>query len=110
MAADIEIQAREILSLRHRCASPLPTHLWPIQTKLCPSASVLYPLSHRLNKILCHHTGQSLETIEKTVDRDFFMDAQASKEFGVIDEVITLRTKSHAETTRTIGVDKTEKL
>ncbi len=59
-AADIEIQAQEILKLR----------------KI-------------LNDILADHTGQPLEKIEEDVDRDFFMSAEEAKEYGIIDEVIS---------------------
>ena len=58
-AADISIQATEILKLRDR-----------------------------LNEILARHTGQSLEKIQKDTDRDYFMSAQESKDYGLIDEVI----------------------
>ena len=58
-AADISIQAKEILKLRDR-----------------------------INEILAHHTGQSLEKIQKDTDRDYFMSAQESKDYGLIDEVI----------------------
>ncbi len=61
-AADIEIQAREILKLRER-----------------------------LNQIYAEHTGQDLETIEKAMDRDNFMAPDEAKEFGLIDEVVTQR-------------------
>ena len=61
-AADIEIQAREILSLRAR-----------------------------LNQIYARHTAQSLETIEKSVDRDTFMEAAMAKEFGIVDDVLEAR-------------------
>lgn len=61
-ASDIEIHAREILDIRKR-----------------------------LNKIYADCTGQSLETIEKAMDRDNFMPAEAAKEFGLIDEVVTHR-------------------
>lgn len=61
-AADIEIQAREILRMRHR-----------------------------LNEIYVHHTGQDLETVEKAMDRDKFMAPEEAKEFGLIDEVVTSR-------------------
>ena len=61
-AADIEIQAREILKLRER-----------------------------LNEIYVQHTGQSLKTIEKAVDRDNFMNSEEAKTFGLIDEVVTQR-------------------
>ena len=61
-AADIEIQAREILELRAR-----------------------------LNAIYVKHTGQSLEKIEKSVDRDTFMTAAAAKDFGIIDDILETR-------------------
>jgi len=44
-----------------------------------------------LNKILAHHTGQALERIEKDVERDYIMTADQSKEYGIIDEVISKR-------------------
>nr|WP_217627991.1 ATP-dependent Clp endopeptidase proteolytic subunit ClpP [Kordiimonas lacus] len=61
-AADIEIQAREILKLRER-----------------------------LNNIYVKHTGQKLDKIEAAMDRDNFMDAHEAKKFGLIDEVYTSR-------------------
>jgi len=63
-AADISIQAKEILKLRDR-----------------------------INEILVLHTGQSLEKIQKDTDRDYFMSAQESKDYGLIDEVILPGTK-----------------
>ena len=44
-----------------------------------------------LNKILASHTGQQLERIEKDVERDYIMTADQSKEYGIIDEVISKR-------------------
>jgi ATP-dependent Clp protease protease subunit len=44
-----------------------------------------------LNKILAHHTGQSLERIEKDVERDYIMTADHYKEYGIIDVVISKR-------------------
>ena len=61
-ASDIEIHAREILEIRTR-----------------------------LNKIYADCTGQPLDVIEKAMDRDNFMPAEAAKEFGLVDEVITNR-------------------
>jgi ATP-dependent Clp protease protease subunit len=61
-ASDIEIEAREILRLRHQ-----------------------------LNQIYVDNTGQSLEKIEKDMNRDFFMSAQEAKEYGLIDRVIEER-------------------
>jgi ATP-dependent Clp protease, protease subunit len=45
----------------------------------------------RLNDIYVKHTGQTYETIEKTLDRDFFMTADEAKEFGIVDEVFVKR-------------------
>jgi ATP-dependent Clp protease protease subunit len=44
-----------------------------------------------LEEILAKHTGQPIERIHKDTDRDFIMEATASKEYGVIDEVISTR-------------------
>jgi ATP-dependent Clp protease protease subunit len=63
-AADIEIQAREILYLRSK-----------------------------LNGLYAQHTGQAIETIERDMDRDRFMSAEEAKEYGIIDSVITKRTE-----------------
>ena len=41
-----------------------------------------------LNKILARHTGQSLERIEKDVERDYIMNPEQAKEYGMIDEII----------------------
>jgi ATP-dependent Clp protease, protease subunit len=61
-ATDIEIQAREILTLRQR-----------------------------LNEILARHTGQSFETIANDTERDNFKSAEAAKEYGLVDEVLERR-------------------
>jgi ATP-dependent Clp protease protease subunit len=61
-ATDIEIHAKEILRIRTI-----------------------------LNKILAKHTAQSLERIEKDVERDYIMTADQAKEYGIIDEVISKR-------------------
>ncbi len=61
-AADIEIQAREILFLRHQ-----------------------------LNEIYVKHTGQSLEAIESKLERDSYMSAAEAQTFGLIDEVVENR-------------------
>ena len=41
-----------------------------------------------LNKILAKNTGQTLSKVEKDVDRDFYMDAEESKKYGIIDKVM----------------------
>jgi ATP-dependent Clp protease protease subunit len=61
-ATDIEIHAREILTLRER-----------------------------LNHILSKHTGQAIEQIEKDTDRNFFMSAEEAVKYGIVDEVLTRR-------------------
>ena len=61
-ATDIEIQAKEILFLRER-----------------------------LNGLLADHTGQTIDVIERDTERDRFMSAQQSVEYGLVDEVITSR-------------------
>ena len=61
-ASDIDIHAREILSIRDR-----------------------------LNQILAHHTGQSLDKIANDTDRDNFMGAQDAVEYGLIDKVLEKR-------------------
>ncbi len=45
----------------------------------------------RLNKILAHHTGQPLKTVDKDTDRDFFMDAETAMKYGLVDKVISKR-------------------
>ena len=42
-----------------------------------------------INKILSKHTGQKLDVIERDTDRDFFMSADQSKKYGLVDEVLT---------------------
>lgn len=44
-----------------------------------------------INKILTYHTGKKYEKVEKDTERDFYMTAQESKEYGVVDEVIRSR-------------------
>ncbi len=61
-AADISIQAQEILRLRSS-----------------------------LNNILAHHTGKKVAEIEKDTDRDFFMSAEEAKKYGLVDEVVKKR-------------------
>ncbi len=61
-ATDIEIEAKEIIRIRHQ-----------------------------LNQIYADRTGQSLAKIEKDMDRDYFMSAQEAKDYGLIDRVIEER-------------------
>ena len=61
-ASDIEIQAKEILRMREL-----------------------------LDRVIAHHTGQSIEKVSKDTDRDFIMSADEAKDYGIIDEVIVTR-------------------
>lgn len=61
-ATDISIQAKEILRLKDR-----------------------------LNEILAVHTGKTVEALQKDTDRDFFMSAEESKAYGLVDEVVKSR-------------------
>ena len=61
-ATDIEIQAREILTMRQR-----------------------------LNEVLANHTGQSLDVIARDTERDNFKSAEAAREYGLVDEVLVRR-------------------
>ena len=61
-ASDIAIHAKEILSLRAK-----------------------------LNEIMAHHTGQSVERIERDTDRDNFLNAEEAAEYGLIDKVLSRR-------------------
>jgi len=45
-------------------------------------------MKDEINQILAHHTQQSIEKIEKDSERDFFMNGEQAKEYGLIDEVI----------------------
>ncbi|KAA3531488.1 MULTISPECIES: ATP-dependent Clp endopeptidase proteolytic subunit ClpP [Agrobacterium] len=48
-------------------------------------------MKRRLNEVYVKHTGRTLEEVEKTLDRDHFMDADEAKEWGVIDKILTSR-------------------
>nr|WP_207764632.1 ATP-dependent Clp protease proteolytic subunit [Marinicaulis flavus] len=54
-------------------------------------AQDIIKLKRRLNEIYVEHTGQSYETIEKTLDRDHFMDPEEAVSFGLIDKVLSER-------------------
>ena len=58
--SDIEIQANEIVKTREA-----------------------------LNEVLAQHTGQSVDKIAKDTDRDFYMNAEEAKEYGVVDDILT---------------------
>jgi ATP-dependent Clp protease protease subunit len=61
-ASDIEIQAKEITRMREL-----------------------------LERVLAHHTGQTMEKVRKDTDRDFIMNADEAKDYGIVDEVILTR-------------------
>jgi ATP-dependent Clp protease protease subunit len=54
-------------------------------------AEDIIKMKRRLNDIYVRHTGQDYETIERTLDRDYFMTAEDARNFGLIDEVLTKR-------------------
>ncbi|WP_208541041.1 ATP-dependent Clp endopeptidase proteolytic subunit ClpP [Bartonella capreoli] len=62
-------------------------------------AQDIIKMKQRLNEIYVQHTGQDYEIIEKTLDRDHFMTAEESKNFGLIDDVIQYRTVTEKEET-----------
>jgi ATP-dependent Clp protease protease subunit len=52
------------------------------------TAKNMLKMREKLNKMLAENTGQPLAKIEKDVDRDFFMDANEAKKYGIIDKVL----------------------
>lgn len=44
--------------------------------------------NHLIREVLAKHTGQDIESIIRDTDRDFFMDANSAKEYGLIDEIL----------------------
>jgi ATP-dependent Clp protease protease subunit len=54
-------------------------------------AQEIVKLKRRLNDIYVKHTGQTLEVVEKALDRDTYMTADEAKAFGLIDEVYSRR-------------------
>ena len=54
-------------------------------------AEDIVKMKRRLNEVYVHHTGQDYDTIEKTLDRDYFMTADQALEFGLIDRVLDSR-------------------
>jgi ATP-dependent Clp protease protease subunit len=69
-------------------------------------AEDIIKMKRRLNEIYVKHTGQGMETIERTLDRDYFMTAGEAKDFGLIDKVLTDRAALDAE----IGVKEPVKV
>jgi ATP-dependent Clp protease protease subunit len=60
-------------------------------TDISIHAEEVLELKRRLNEIMAKHTGQSLETIERDLERDNFMGAKAAVEYGLIDTVLASR-------------------
>lgn len=54
-------------------------------------AQEILRMKKRVNEILSRHTGQPIDKIEKDTDRDFFMSAEESKAYGIVDSVISER-------------------
>src|SRR5882724_6364271 len=54
-------------------------------------AEDIIKMKRRLNDIYVHHTGQDYATIEKTLDRDYFLTAEEAQKFGLIDKVLSTR-------------------
>jgi ATP-dependent Clp protease protease subunit len=54
-------------------------------------AKEIMAVKGRLNKLLAHHTGKKESSIDRDTERDNFMDAEASVEYGIIDQVLTSR-------------------
>ncbi len=61
-------------------------------------AEDIVKMKRRLNEIYVQHTGQNYETIEKTLDRDYFMTATEARDFGLIDKVFSNRDALDQET------------
>lgn len=56
------------------------------------SARHILRLKERLNQILAKHTGKPISQVEDDTDRDFYMDAEEAKKYGIIDEIIKRKT------------------
>lgn len=52
------------------------------------SAKHILKMKDRLNQILAKHSGQSLKTVEKDTDRDYYMTSEEAKQYGLIDEIV----------------------
>ena len=70
---------------------PLMSGLQGQATDIDTHAKDLMRLRERLDGILANHTGQPVEKINRDTERDFFLEAEAAVEYGVIDEIITTR-------------------
>ena len=70
---------------------PLMTGLGGQATDIDIHAKEILRTRERLNEILSHHTGQSLERIAEDTERDYIMSAEQGREYGIIDDVIRER-------------------
>jgi ATP-dependent Clp protease protease subunit len=59
-------------------------------------AEEILRIKKELNSILAHHTGQPIEKVERDADRDFYMTAQQAKEYGIVNEIMTVRTSAQS--------------
>ena len=57
-------------------------------TEIEISAKHILKVKDKLNRILAEETGQPLQKIEKDTDRDFFMDAEEAKKYGIVDKIV----------------------
>lgn len=60
-------------------------------TDIAIHAKEILRMREELNKILARHTGRDLTKIQSDTDRDFFMNCEEAKDYGVVDEVVTFR-------------------
>jgi len=70
------------------------------------NANHILKIKASLNKILAQHTGQSLKRVEKDTDRDYYMSAEEAKEYGIVDQIVTLEEVKQAKAVK----DNTEKV
>jgi len=65
-------------------------------TDIAITAKHILKTRDNLNKLLAKNTGKNLAQVEKDVERDFFMDAEEAKKYGIIDEIVT-KSKTQAK-------------
>jgi ATP-dependent Clp protease protease subunit len=70
---------------------PLMHGLGGQATEIEIHAKDIIQMKARLNQILAHHTGQSVEKIDKDTDRDYILQAPQAQEYGIVDQVIAKR-------------------
>jgi len=67
-------------------------------------AEDIIKMKRRLNDVYVKHTGKDYETIERTLDRDYFMSAEDARAFGIVDEVISKRNPAEEKIDRLVPV------